>query len=24
VELMVQNWNQLVPYFKRMAYVFEE
>jgi hypothetical protein len=24
VELLVQNWNQLLPYFKRMHYVFEE
>ena len=24
VELLVQNWNQLAPYFKRLDYVFEE
>jgi len=24
VELLVQNWNQLIPYFKRLDYVFEK
>ena len=24
VELLVQNWNQLVPFFKRLDYVLEE
>ena len=24
VELLVQNWNQLVPFFKRLEYVTEE
>jgi len=24
VELMVQNWNQLVPFFRRLEYVTEE
>ena len=24
VELLVQNWNQLVPYLKRLDYVLEE
>ena len=24
VELLVQNWNQLIPFFKRLEYVTEE
>jgi len=24
VELLAQNWNQLVPFFKRLEYVTEE
>lgn len=24
VELLVQNWNQLLPYFRKINYVFEE